>query len=251
MTNIFICEDFPAHRKMLEECITQCLMKNQYDMNLEHSTANPYDMLTYIKEKKIRQGLYFLDIHLNTNITGIDLAIEIRKLDTRGMIAFVTSNSDYISLTIKHRLEAVGYITKNPFSKMEEEIYQCIDLAQNRLNQNGKKKFTFNREKETIIHPIENILYFEKSSDNRNQVKLISKVGTYEFYGTLTEIIDDYPQFYKIGSTYVVNIDNVKTFLGKKLEITMSNGLSFHIPERHRKTFREYLSSQNMDSKIK
>ena len=58
-------------------------------MEIILSTSNPYELLDTI-ENKDYTGIYFLDIDLNSNINGIDLAKKIRCYDPRGFIIFVT-----------------------------------------------------------------------------------------------------------------------------------------------------------------
>ena len=245
MINIFICEDQDKQRSRMMRVINDYVMMENLDMELSLSVANPYDLLEYVKENSVSQGLYFLDIHLDADLTGIELAVKIRKYDKRGMIIFVTSDKDLIKLTYKYHVEAIGYIDKEDIKDMEKEVKECIHLAQERLALNKEKMFVFRIDDKVFSESYSNILYFEKSLNNKNKVLMITKNGSFEFYMTLKEIAKVHESFYRVGGSYVFNMDNIQSITINEGKVVMINGLDCFISRKHSVAFAKFMEKWN------
>ena len=70
---IFLCEDNDEQRARFEKIINNIIMIENYDMSLQVSSENPYDIINFIKENDTT-GIYFLDVDLHSDINGIQLA---------------------------------------------------------------------------------------------------------------------------------------------------------------------------------
>ena len=106
MLNIYICEDNPRELAMIKEKAENFIAFEELDIQLAAASPDPDEIL-----KKVRDstgcGLYFLDIDLkNENTNGFLLAQNIRKIEPRCFIVFITSHIELsISLTsIRWRL---------------------------------------------------------------------------------------------------------------------------------------------------
>jgi len=63
-------------------------------MEIALCTDSANDIVRYIKDKHV-DGLYFLDIELNSKHNGVEVASTIRTFDPRGYIVFVTAHPRY------------------------------------------------------------------------------------------------------------------------------------------------------------
>ena len=59
MRGIFICEDDDLQREKLEKIIDNYIFINELEMRIELSTANPDDIIGYLRENKSLIGIYF------------------------------------------------------------------------------------------------------------------------------------------------------------------------------------------------
>lgn len=237
MIGVFICEDRDEQRDKITKIIGNYILMEDLAMKVMFATPRPHELIKQIEENKVVDGLYFLGIDLAADITGIELAAKIRKHDKRGMIAFVTSDRNSIKLIFKHRVEAINYIDKENVEHMEREIKECIDLAQERLVENKEKRFLFKIDGKISSTAYSEILYFEKSSINKNKTMMVTTKGLFEFYKTLKEIESVHQSFYRIGGSYVINMDNVKTFVKNECKVVMVNDLECFIPPKRVKLF--------------
>jgi len=237
MISIFICEDQDRQRDRLTKVIKDYVLMENLDMNVVLSTENPHDVISYVKKHNITDGLYFLDIDLKTDITGIELAVRIREYDRRGMIAFVTADKDSIKLTIKQHIEVLDYIEKDDIAGMEADVKKCIEDAQKRLLEDSKKRFQYKFGDEISSIPYDEILYFEKSPYNHNKVAITTTKGDVEYYDTLKNVENKNEDFYRVGASFVINMSNVERYVSSEGRVEMKNDVECIIPVRKRKEF--------------
>lgn len=226
MLDIFICEDNQVQRNMIETTIANYLLMEQLDMRITLSSENPHVILEYVKEKQVSKGVYFLDVELETDITGIDLALELRKVDKRGSIVFITSKPYYMPLTFEYGVEALGYVTKGNAEILKEKLIQNLKLAWNRLalDETGENHFNYRSEGRVISQKYEDILFFETSRNAEKKVTLHANSRQIDFFGKLSEIEEMSKFFFRCHRSYVVNLPNIQEIDKKTGLILMKDG---------------------------
>ena len=110
MLSVFVCEDDKIQREKLEKIIRNVIMIEELEMEFTLSTGDIKELLELVKKLE-PIGLYFLDIDLQQELNGIELASEIRKYDTFGKIVFLTSHTELMPLAFQYRVEALDYWT--------------------------------------------------------------------------------------------------------------------------------------------
>ena len=78
MLKIYICEDMEAERDRIQQVIENIVLMEDLDMELCCVSQDPHRILDKVKKTE-EVGIYFLDITLGTDMTGLTLAQEIRK----------------------------------------------------------------------------------------------------------------------------------------------------------------------------
>ena len=220
MLKIYICENNNKQRCTLEKIINNIIAFENHNMEIILSTSNPYELLDTI-ENKDYTGIYFLDIDLNSNINGIDLAKKIRCYDPRGFIIFVTNRLEMSYLSFLHNIEAMDFISKNQPKEIPNRIKNCLYNANNRYIYNSQriqKVFSIKINGTIINIDYDKILFFETSS-NIHKIIVHHMDGEVEFYGkmkALENILDS--RFYSCHTSYIVNKDKIKE-INKKSRI--------------------------------
>lgn len=225
LLKIILCEDNEIQRSKFEKIIENISFKNKYDFSLGLSTESPKAVLRYVKNQKLIEGIYFLDIELAQDINGIELAKAIRKYDPRGYIIFITSHYELSLLTFEYKVQALDYIIKCDDAKIAEKIHASIDAAHKNSINNLliDTKITINSGNRLINLKLDEIMFFETSSiHGKVRVHCISE--QIEFYYTIKELLkilnDD---FMKIHRSIIVNIKNIKELDKKSLMVRMVN----------------------------
>ena len=133
MLNVFICEDNNEQRTRFEKIVKDIILIENYDMSLQISCSDPYDIINYLKLNN-SSGIYFLDVDLHCDINGIQLAEKIREYDPRGFIIFVTTHAEMSYLTFLYKVEAMDYIIKDNYKNIQQRISDCMKNAHEKYN---------------------------------------------------------------------------------------------------------------------
>ena len=199
MLNFVLCDDNLNIVKKLKEMLEILFIKNDIDANVSLCTDNPKEVLKYEKENNV--DVLILDINLNSNISGIDLAKEIRKHNKKVYLIFSTGHLEY-SL-VAYSVKTFDYLPKPiTLERLEVTLKRLLDD----LSNSSSKKFIQISNK-TIINKDE--INFIK----RDGMKLVfcTKSGNYETYSSFNKIKSILPEnFVRCHKSYIVNIDTIQ-----------------------------------------
>lgn len=237
MLNIYICDDNKQHLLMIHKYVSNTLLMEELDMHIELATTDPFELLAATK-KATNPGLYFLDIELNSNITGLKLAQEIRALEPRCFIVFITSHTELSFLTFQYKVEALGYILKDSPEKISSEIYDCIMDVNSKYtstNNTNRKIFSIEFGERTTYIEFDEILFFE-TSHNVHKVLLHTNDRILEFSSQLKDVCKQLDgRFYRCHQSYIVNKTKIKEIDMRNLVVYLVNGESCFISQRKKK----------------
>lgn len=246
MLEVFICEDDPEQRKQITKYVSDYIMIENLDMKIIMSTGSSEDILSYLRSNQVT-GLYFLDVDLKEDKSGIALGAEIRQYDNRGAIVFITTHSELTYLTFTYKVEAMDYITKDKFTDIQKRIIDCIDTANERylMNKHSNRKiFQIKSGDKMIGVDYSDILFFETSSQ-LHKIILHATNRQVEFYGKLKDILEMDNRFYRCHHSYVVNKDNIAEVDMTKREIRMTNGQICYASSRFLKGLKDIVQHKS------
>lgn len=211
--HVIICEDQLIQLQQIETIIQNFTLFHGDIFQISLKTQNPDEVENYLKQFKVTQGIYFLDIDLKNTVNGIDLAEKIRVLDVQAKIIFITTHDEMIPLTIKRRVETLGFVIKDqPLDNYRTEIVDLLLLAQQRIDAvkvNLNQAFIFSIGSQTFTIDLQEI-YFLEPSKSPHRLYLYTKSGQYEFYGKIIDLEKKYSTLFKINRSCLVNLINAK-----------------------------------------
>lgn len=237
MLSVFICEDEREQRQNIEDYVKKTIMIEEYDMELVLSTANPTEVLDYVKANPKETGLYFLDVDLGQEMSGIALASELREIDDFGKIVFVTTHAELSYLTFTYKVEAMDYIIKDNPENIRSRVQECVHTAFKRYkNDNQEKKNILKIKVGDKLHVLDydDIMFFETSPVPHKLVVHLDD-SQLEYYGSIKDIPQIAENFYRCHKSFVVNKKNIKHIDKKNREIELSNGETCFISTRFMK----------------
>ena len=226
MLDVYVCEDNPKQLELFSKFVSDTILIEELDMQLTLSSTNPKEIFTKASES-VNTGVFFLDIDLKSDMTGLLLAQELRKIQPRCYIIFITVHSEMGFMTFQYKIEALDFIVKDSPSAIQKRIHDCL------LNVNEKNLALSSCQKETLVInqgdrriPVDydEVLFFE-TSETIHKVILHAKKRILEFNGQLKDIEEqlDY-RFYRSHRSYIVNTDNIKEVDFQNAIICMVNG---------------------------
>lgn len=226
MLKVFICEDNKIQKNKFKNIIEKIISAKDYSIKIEKSTSNPYEILDYLKTNKTC-GIYFLDVNLNSDINGIQLAEQIRKYDPRGFIIFITSHAEMSYLTFLYKVEALDYIIKDNYNNISQRIEECLknSIAKYDATCNNSEKFFSLKINDKIVNVNFNDIYYFETSSQIHKVILHSTNRQVEFYSKMKDIekkLDE--RFCRCHNSFIVNKDKIQEIDKKNRIAHMVNG---------------------------
>lgn len=224
MIPIYICDDNLAFLRSFAEMVKNHILLENYDMCLQFYTDDPYELLLRIKQEQTT-GIYFLDIDLQTDITGLTLAQEIRKLDPRGYILFVTTHGEMTLLTFEYKVEAMDYIIKDA-GDLPGRVATCLAQVNERHSAASANKPAFSMQvgDKMIVEDYANIFLFEVSA-TVHKVIMVAENRQIEFYSSLANVekrLDS--RFVRCSDSLIVNAEKIYEVDKKSRTATLTNG---------------------------
>lgn len=184
---IVICEDDVQQRKFLQSTIVQSSLFQYEDVEIALIASNPSEVLAYIQEH--RADCFLLDIELQHEINGLELANTIRSKDPFATIVFITTYAENLRLTFTYKVAALDFIVKNE-PDLAENLIDTLHVAyqrnQNIHTQQIERSFQVKIGEHINIIPFDDIYCFS-TSPNAHKIELKEKSGVYEFFSNLTD----------------------------------------------------------------
>ena len=160
---VLVLEDTIEHQVRIENVFE----KISRELNLEIKakvTGKINEFKEYVESDEVNQ-LYFLDIDIKgEEQKGLEMAQFIRQHNPYAIIVFVTSHSEFATLTFRYKVSALDFIDKdindNSFKK---RVKDCIVYTRNNLVENTDivDFFEYSFRGNEIRIPFRDILYIE------------------------------------------------------------------------------------------
>lgn len=235
MLNIIICEDNASQRIQIQTIIETEITNLELDFRVDVSTDNSEDVIDYVKNNKQKSFIYFLDVDLNTERNGIELAKNIRDYDSNGYIVFITSHSELSLLTFQYKVQALDYILKENTDILSTKINECLLTAYNdykHLNTKENSIIAIDLGNRIMNFALADILFFE-TTEIDHKLRIHTVDGYFEFYGAMKEIEKQISSdYYKTHRSYLVNTKKIKYIDKKNHTIIMVNNETCYVSER-------------------
>lgn len=207
---------------------------NSTESQLYCTVSKPEELLAMRKKSEIT-GLYFLDIDLQAEKNGIELAQEIRKYDPRGYIVFITTHSEMAVLTFRYKVEAMDFIIKDNVKTLPEQICACIKNAENNYRaqlDSSKRLLSVKIDKANLVLDQDDIIAITTSEDY-HKIIIHTKNGTRQMAGSLKEFKATLNStFCQCSRSSIVNLKHVLKYSRDEALLTMDNKETYSVSIR-------------------
>lgn len=199
--NICICDDDKKIHNVLKNEISE--YRNVLSEIEITSFFSAEDLIEKYKEN-ISFDIIFLDIEMS-GLNGIDAAKEIRKLDLKTIIIFISSHSNYVFESFE--VEALHFIVK-PISKLEfKNVFSRAISKYTSINSTLLLKW----QNEIYNIKIASIIYIEAY---KRHVTVYTEKEKFEAVGKLSDMLKllEPHGFIRTHQGFLVNMDFIKRF---------------------------------------
>lgn len=239
MLRFVVCEDNKDFLGRLCNVVNKVMMPYNFEYKIS-KFAQYSKELEEIIEKKYEQKVYILDIELG-DISGLEIASEIREHDLESIIIFVTCHNECKNDIFYSRLLAIDFIPKDKLWNSRFE--KTIDYIVKAINRKKVLSFEFNYNSYRI--PFDNILYIEKVPDNQKCIINTEDGEQFEIVSSISKLLKKLgPNFFQSHKSCIINIEKVKKVDYADNLITFVNEESVYLlSNRKKKQLREYVES--------
>lgn len=227
MLPVYICEDDAMLRSAQRGFLERQILIGELDMEVVLCSGHPEEVLQAVESSPGR-GIYFLDVELKgESMDGFTLGQEIRKLDPRGFIIYVTAFADLAFETFRYHLEALDYIVKGDTERMYAGIRHCLNVITERMCEENKQGRSFFSVKvmDVVKHvPVDEIMFFE-TTGRTHRIELHGQHDRIDFIGSMRGLEQEFgEQFMRVHRAYLVHVARIAQLDLKNREILMQNG---------------------------
>lgn len=245
MFDIYICEDDAKQLENLRTMIANYILFHENTYQIQLATQNPQELLDYVRDNQVKQGIYFLDIDLNHRLNGIDVAERIREYDCTGKMTFITTHEEMAPLTLRRKIETFDFIEKSDLHTMNQRIFDNLEAVYNRLKTAHEEQNTsiqFKIGSSVYHYNIADILFIE-TSGAPHRLTIHSKKGQYDFYGRIKDYDEMYEDLIRVSHSTLVNRNNVKKVDYAQRMLYFSEYVSTYFSSRNKQKIKEYFGS--------
>lgn len=200
MLNFVICDDNLNAVNKLSHMFESVFMKHDLEAKIAFKTTNETELLSYVKENPT--DVIILDINLNSKLTGLDIATQLRKEHNKSYIIFTTAHAEFVFLAYK--CKTFDFLCK-PITqeRLEETVLRLFDDMK---HNSSNKSYIRLDNKNTIINGNE-VQYIK-----RDGMKIIfhTKSRDYEIYSSFAKIQNHLPKnFIRCHKSFIANVNNI------------------------------------------
>lgn len=227
MIPISILEDDARQRSKLTDIIDKYLMINNIDSQIVLSTDNPKKLIEFIERHIETYEIIFLDIEISgSSLNGIDIAEQIRSINTKSKIIFISSHDELGLEIFNKNIEAFDFIVKNDYNSLQERvIFVLKKLLVEQIPETKTKdiiKLNFNDEVRFIS--VQDIQFFCTIPGSPHKLEAHPSNSQFQFYDKLKKLVLLNENFFQCHKAYIVNIKNIMSIDKKNRTIVLSNG---------------------------
>lgn len=239
MLRFIVCEDNKDFLSRLCNSINKTMMPYNFEYKISRFTNYTKEVSEIIKRKN-EQKVYVLDIELG-DISGLEIASEIRENDLESIIIFVTAHNECKNDIFYSRLLAIDYIPKDRLWK--DRFESTILYTIRAINRRRVLSFEFNYNSYRV--PFDDILYIEKVQDNQKCIINTENGNQYEIIATISDLSTRLgPNFFQSHKSCIINIDKIKKINYADNTITfINNECVYLLSNRKKKQLREYVAN--------
>lgn len=200
MIKFALCDDNSQLLSKLKELLEIIFFQNDLDADIVFTTDIAHDLIDYINNNEV--NVLFLDIDLNCQVNGIEIAKQIRQSNKSVYIIFLTGHFEYIVSAFE--CKTFDFIQK-PFSlsKIEGTVLRLFED----IYANNQKFIKLNNTKKLINQDLIN--YIQK---DRMKIIYFLNSSTIESYGSFNKIHESLPcNFVRCHKSFIVNLNNISS----------------------------------------
>ncbi len=227
-----ICDDDKSELVKTEQYL-KTWQKNHRDYDLKIECFEyAQELLLRVKDQQYTPDLLLMDIYM-PDITGIEVAKELRQMGSTVPIVFLTASADYALEAFG--VEAFQYLVK-PVT--EKELFPVLDKILAYMEKRRKQYVLFRMDGRSHRIAIKDIVCCEAQGKSQKLTFADNTSGQLRMtMGEIFGVLSSYRQFTRVGASYILNLEHINSLNGQ--EVCLDTGRSIYLPRGAYQPLRE------------
>jgi len=216
--NFIICDNQKKYLEIIEKIVNDFFINKDIEIHI-HLFDDYTTSFRNLTEQNLENKVYLLDIKTRIS-SGIDVARDIRKIDNKSPIIFITSHEDYALEILKSLYNINGFISKRD-NHLKEDLNNKLE---NLISYADKNLYLSFVENNTSYHILMSSIIYIEIVDRKT---LIHIVGEEPLEVNLSlektqELLD--MRFERIHKSCIANMSRAKIISKRKRFVVFDNG---------------------------
>lgn len=238
MVNIALCGDILGADQEPQEIIARCASDQGLPEPALHVYSNAFELLGHLDDPQAEPLLDLIIIRaVSAGMSGLQVAHDARKSGYQGEIMLVEDSA--AGALEARRLDVESYLVFPPDAA---DFERETSAALARLAALDADSTTLRMRGGTYRVPFSQLVYAQTS--NHDQVLHLANGDTLQLRSSSQDLFDRLshdPRFLKMGSSYIVNLDFVRSLDSSGARLSFVEGSSASVPVRFRKVVQDAL----------
>lgn len=207
MIKFIVVDDEKYELDRVEKIITNVIFKTETEYDIFKFTKYNTELEKIIKDNSVTK-VYIIDIELDKNKSGLDIARQIRENDWDSEIIIITNHDRMFETVYKTIYKVFNFIEK--FDNMESRLN--ADLKTIIRKTDDKKKFIYKNNKISLQIYLKDIMYIYRDTIERKLV-IVTTNNKYSVNMTIINILELLDKRFKqVHRACIVNDERVRLY---------------------------------------
>lgn len=250
---VLVLEDTLQHQVRIETALHEISEELQTPIEVT-VTGKIREFEEYVEADDINQ-LYFLDIDIKgESRKGFDVAQFIRSHNPYAIIVFVTTHSEFATLTYSYKVSALDFIEKELGNEaFKNRIRDCVEYTRHTLIENNQMidYFEYDFKGSRFSIPFNDIYYIE-TTGGTNKLRVVGKNFAKEFRGILKDIMkspENQDRFFSPHKSFLANITHIQEYDKKSKELVFYGDRRIPVSRLNLRDLKKIIQEKEKNSK--
>lgn len=235
MLNFIILDDDTSHNMNTNRRLQAVFKASGIDAKIALQATKPDEVVEYSLNNNAENNVYLLDVNVQSNINGIEVANIIREQEVNAYIVFISAYAEYVIPSLKTKV--FDYLIK-PISS--ETLSQCINsIYKDFMKVTGTKVKSINIKSGFNMYTLsfDDILFFEKYGHLLVVHSFSGKIESLESLESI-ELKLDNKKFFRCHKSFIVNIAHIQRIDFLSNTVYLKNGETCAVSKRCKKEMK-------------
>lgn len=206
MLNFIILDDDGEHNINTFKRLEAIFKRNDMEAKIALQATKPEEVVEYSSDNKTENNVYLLDVNVQSNLNGIDVANIIRQQEVNAYIVFVSAYPEYVIPSLKTKVfdYLIKPISIDTLSECINSIYKDFNKVNSVKVQSIAIKSGFN----IYTLGFDEILFFEKYGHLLLVHSVSGKIESSESLDSIAFKLDN-KKFFRCHKSFIINISHI------------------------------------------